>query len=512
MGPGRVVMGLLFFPRGGSAYVARYLSHALSGAGWDMSLVSGSLGPPGAETNASTFFAGTDVHAVDYTDALGVFLAGGSAIAAPVPMHPSFEDRADAPDIVLASVPSEFADRLSSVWEDPFAAAAAGEVDVVHLHHLTPQLDAVTDRWPNVPVLAHLHGTELKFIEAIEERAAAAAALGTTLSGMPALVADQRDWSAGLDCSHSVLVETTRWDQWVHGEFWAAHLRAQAQRADQLVVVSPADQVTATALLAVDPERIVAIPNGVDIDRFRPRLLTLDERRARFRRWLVEEPQGWKERGAPGTVTYGDDDLDRLLGVDGDAVVLLYVGRFTSVKRVPVLIRAFAQARARFERPASLVVWGGSPGEFEDEHPVTVATKVGADGIYFAGWRGHDDLPDALAASDAFVMASVNDSYPQAPLEAMAVGLPVIATTSGGFPSMINLDPTRLTGWLVAPDDVDALADALVDAVNRPAERRWRAEHTLAHARAHLSWNDLIPRFEDAYTAAIARHAASRNS
>ena len=45
-------------------------------------------------------------------------------------------------------------------------------------------------------------------------------------------------------------------------------------------------------------------------------------------------------------------------------MVLLYVGRFTSVKRVPVLIRAFAQARARFERPASLVVWGGSPGEF----------------------------------------------------------------------------------------------------------------------------------------------------
>ena len=296
----------------------------------------------------------------------------------------------------------------------------------------------------------------------------------------------------------------------MHGEFWAAHLRAQAQRADQLVVASPPDRVTATALLAVDPERIVTIPNGVDLDRFRPRSLTLDERRACFRRWLVEEPQGWNEGGASGTVAYGDDDLVRLLGVDGDAVVLLYVGRFTSAKRVPILIRAFAQARARFERPASLVVWGGSPGEFEDEHPVTVATQVGADGIYFAGWRGHDDLPDGLAASDAFVMASVNDSYPQAPLEAMAVGLPVIATTSGGFPSMINLDPARLTGWLVAPDDVDALSDALVDAVNRPAERRRRGQHALAHARARFSWNDLMPRFEDAYAAAIARHAAGR--
>ena len=481
--------------------------------------MSGSLGVPGAQTNAWTFFADADVHAVDSTGALGAFLAGGSAIAAPVPMPPSFEDRADAPDVVLASVPSEFADHLSSVWEGPFAAAGVAEADVAHLHHLTPQFDAVARCWPSVPVVAHLHGTELKFLEAVEERAAVAAALGTTLAGMPALVADRRDWRgnwrdwrAVLDRAHSELAETTRWDRWVHGEFWVAHLRAEAQRADQLVVASPSDRVTAMALLAVDPERIVTIPNGVDLDRFRPRTLTLDERRACFRRWLVEEPHGWKERGASGTVAYGDDDLVRLLGVDGDAVVLLYVGRFTSAKRVPTLIRAFAQARARFEGAASLVVWGGSPGEFEDEHPVTVAAQVGADGIYFAGWRGHDDLPDALAASDAFVMASVNDSYPQAPLEAMAVGLPVIATTSGGFPSMINLDPARLTGWLVAPDDLDALSNALIDAVNRPAERRRRGQNALAHARAHFSWNDLTSRFEDAYAAAIERHAAGRNS
>ena len=131
-----------------------------------------------------------------------------------------------------------------------------------------------------------------------------AAALGTTLAGMPALVADRRDWSAVLDCSHSELAETTRWDRWVHGEFWAAHFRGGAQRADQLVAVSPPDRVTAMALLAVDPERIVTIPNGVDLDRFRPRTLTLDERRGRFRRWLVEEPHGWKERGAAGTVAY----------------------------------------------------------------------------------------------------------------------------------------------------------------------------------------------------------------
>ena len=81
---------------------------------------------------------------------------------------------------------------------------------------------------------------------------------------------------------------------------------------------------------------------------------------------------------------------------------------------------------------------------------------------------------------------SVNDAYPQTPLEAMAVGLPVIATRSGGFPSMVNLDPARPTGWLVAPDDVDALADALVEAVNRPDELRG-AGRTHSPTRASTS-------------------------
>ena len=109
----RVVMGLLFYPRGGSAYVVRYLSPALERAGWSVSLAVGSLGARGAETNAPTFFDGLDVHAVDATDAVARFEAGGDAIAAPQPMHPSYEDRAGVPDVVFASVPPELADHLT---------------------------------------------------------------------------------------------------------------------------------------------------------------------------------------------------------------------------------------------------------------------------------------------------------------------------------------------------------------------------------------------------------------
>jgi glycosyltransferase involved in cell wall biosynthesis len=499
-------MGLLFFPRGGSAQVARYLSIALADADWSVELVAGSLGAPGEDTHAPTFFDGVALQHLDYTAAVAAFDAGGSAVAAPVPMHPSYEDRADAPDVVFAAVPDDAADHLATVWEAPFAAAGAGDADVFHLHHLTPQHDAVSQRWPNTPVVAHLHGTEIKFLEEVERRARLASAAGSTLADMPRWVRDNPHGLPELDDEERLLLRSTRWSEWTHGEAWRRRLRRQAGAADHLVVVSPGDRSTAIDVLGVEPDRVSDVPNGVDTDHFAPRSMTPTERRAHFRRWLVEEPQGWDETMVPGSVSYREPDLDRLLGEADDAVVLIYVGRFTAAKRVPLLVRAFARAEPRFTRPTSLVVWGGHPGEWEGEHPVTVAREAGAEGVFFAGWRGHDDLPTALAASDALVMPSVNDSYPQTPLEAMATALPVIATTSGGFPLMVNLDPDHPTGWLVPPDDERSLAETLVDAVNAPHEIERRGSAALTHALANLSWSGRVAKFEEAYASARARH------
>src|SRR5258708_5497344 len=62
----RVVMGLLFFPRGGSAQVTRSLTHALIEQGWDVTVVSGSLGLPGRPGDARTFFRNLNLHPMDY--------------------------------------------------------------------------------------------------------------------------------------------------------------------------------------------------------------------------------------------------------------------------------------------------------------------------------------------------------------------------------------------------------------------------------------------------------------
>jgi glycosyltransferase involved in cell wall biosynthesis len=110
------------------------------------------------------------------------------------------------------------------------------------------------------------------------------------------------------------------------------------------------------------------------------------------------------------------------------------------------------------------------------------------------------------------VVPSVEDPYPQVPLEAMAAGLPVLACASGGLLSMVNLDPARPTGWLVPPDDLDAMADAITAIVNDPVDIARRSANALAHARADLSWDGLVGRFEGVYQRAIEARARRAGS
>ncbi len=80
--------------------------HSLGGAletpGNLVTLCSGSLGPWGSSSHAATFFSGLNVEAFDFSEAAAWFEQGRDPMAAPVPFHPSFEDRPGVPDRVLA--------------------------------------------------------------------------------------------------------------------------------------------------------------------------------------------------------------------------------------------------------------------------------------------------------------------------------------------------------------------------------------------------------------------------
>ena len=503
----RVTMGLVFYPRGGSAQVVRYLAKALEGAGWSTSLACGSLGEPGERTHAESFFAGLEVHPADYRPAVAAFEQGRDPIAEPVPMHPSFEDRPDVPDRILGAVEPALGEHLAAAWEPLLAAAGDPEPEVLHLHHLTPIHEAAARRLPGLPVVTHLHGTELKMIDRAGRLAGLARELGSDLPGMA-----ERAHRGELPPPESVAPEdrelyaSTRWQNWRYAAHWIAEMRRWAEGSDRFIIISPHDRDEVGRLLGVDPARTEWIPNGVDLSRFERRETAAAERLARWREWLVDEPQGWSEGGEPGSVRYREEDLDRFVDPRTGAVapVLLFVGRFTEVKRIPLLVRAYARAKARFSQPAPLVIWGGFPGEWEGEHPHTVADEEGVEDVFFLGWRGHSELGKGLACSDVMVMPSINESFGQVFVEAMACGVPVIAANAGGPPSFINVDAARPNGWLVEPDSLDSLADAMVEAVNDRRARAERADNGYEITRRDYSWTTLAERTAAVYDEAIA--------
>jgi glycosyltransferase involved in cell wall biosynthesis len=457
-------MGLLFYPRGGSAQVARYLSHALARQGRPVTLVSGSLGASGTHGNAASFFAGIDTVSGPYDDAVARFARGDDPMDAPFPMQPSYEKREGVPDRSFTLVSPQQGERMVAAWSRLIAASPElRRAGVLHLHHVTPIHRAASDVLPDVPIVTHLHGTELKMLQAIADP----------------------DVELGP-----------------HADWWAGRMREWARAASATIVISPFQHGEAVRLLGLDPETVHWLPDGVDVESFAIGRAGPDERRARWLEWLVRDPQGWDESGVPGSVRYGEREVsDAFFDPSTGAArpVLMYVGRFLGFKRVPLLVRAYARARARMAVPAPLVIWGGAPGEWEGEHPHTVVTELDLDGVFLAGWRGHQDLPLGLACADCFVAPSTAEPFGLVYLEAMSCGLPVIATLSGGPPSFVNVVPGEPDGWLVSPDDEAALADAMVHAVDVPDERARRGGNAARHVRESYSWDGLAQRFTQLY-------------
>jgi glycosyltransferase involved in cell wall biosynthesis len=448
-------MGLAFFPRGGSAHVARNLACALGRTGWDIAVLTGSLGRPGDPANAREFYDGLDVRPQDFTRAL----EAPDPMRADPPMHPSYEDRPGAPDRVFASLDDEEYERQVVAWCRALQSVDAAHADILHLHHLTPIHEAARRVAPDVPIVGHLHGTELMMLEAIE--------------------ADP--------------------GRWPHGAAWAARMRAWAGACERVIVLSQSQVARAEGLLGIDAERYVLVPNGFDPEIFKAHAV---DRRALWRRLLVDEPRGWAPGEPAGSVRYAEADLAAFEDREGPTPVLLYVGRFTEVKRLPLLIEAYAHARPGFARRAPLVLVGGFPDEWEGEHPLEAIRRTGAPDVFLAGWHTHRELPELLAASDVVVLPSVREQFGQVLVEGMACGLPAIAVDAWGPADIVEHGET---GWLVEPDDAVSLENALVHAVNCPAERARRGERAAAEARERYSWPALAEEVAEVYDAARRR-------
>jgi glycosyltransferase involved in cell wall biosynthesis len=119
--------------------------------------------------------------------------------------------------------------------------------------------------------------------------------------------------------------------------------------------------------------------------------------------------------------------------------------------------------------------------------------------VDFLGHR--EDVPSLLAAADIFVLASRSEAFPNAAVEAMAAGVPVIASAVGGLIDLI--EPER-TGLLVPPGDAAGLASALEKMLDRPADAARLGRAGQRAVRTRYSFGRMIDAFESLYLTEIA--------
>jgi len=510
--PLTVDTAIQFFPRGGSSIVVQYLNRELAARGAHLVVACGSLGDVGQFSHAATFYQGLPIAPFDYTPAADAYRNGRPSMDGQrIPFHPSFEDRGPAaPDRQASAVAPATFDHLVHAWHTHLSRHRSARPDVLHLHHLSHLQEAAARAYPGIPRLTTLHGTDLKLLQHAHEIRSLAAQVGAIpqhlADVLPPDPVERTRALTRLAREHhltepdAAALHATRWPLWRHTASWIASMERWARLAGQLVTVSTSDREQAARLLHVPEDSINVVPNGADLTRFTPTVLNGWQRLDLLRHWLVEDPRGWAPGQEPGSIHYEYADLARLLDHRGQLrPVVLWVGRYQRVKRLDLLLEAFAAVVSDSDPAPVLLLWGGAPGEYEGEHPAVTVKRLGiSDHVFIIGWRGHDELPLGLTLADVMAAPAVGESFGMVYIEAMAAGRPPIATQTGGPADFIIPAGPLANGWTVRPDDRTHLTTVLREALADPVERARRG-HNAAHCAAKYGWPTITDHYQDVY-------------
>jgi glycosyltransferase involved in cell wall biosynthesis len=255
-----------------------------------------------------------------------------------------------------------------------------------------------------------------------------------------------------------------------HGYFspWKTLLFIQIERflarfTDRIIVISPHQHNDICGKYRIAcPERVEIIPLGFELEGFRDARRYREEARIRFL------------GSAAGTPI-------RLISI---------IGRLTPIKNHRMLLQAARNLRDRRDGLSIRYLFVGD-GELREELEATARDLGIEDQVIFAGWQ--KNMPPVYGASDMVALTSLNEGTPVALIEAMAAGVPVIATRVGGVPDLLGgVEGTfgegcglASRGVLVETGDAEALARGLVFAMENGArlEETRRRAREFAHAQ-----------------------------
>ncbi len=232
------------------------------------------------------------------------------------------------------------------------------------------------------------------------------------------------------------------------------------------------------------------------------RYITVSEDLASYLRCIIRVPEAKIRQIYNGVDTckfsaVSKARVDDLPGnFQGDVKIIGTVGRLAAVKDQPTLVRAFAKICADY--PARLLLVGDGPKRGELEN--TIAELAIGDKVYLAGDR--TDVPALLSSMDVFVLPSLAEGISNTILEAMASGLPVIATDTGGNPELVR---DGENGLLVPVGDDDALALALAKLLASDELARQMGERGRWRVLQEFDWSRTVARYQGVYDELLER-------
>ena len=235
---------------------------------------------------------------------------------------------------------------------------------------------------------------------------------------------------------------------------------------------------------AVDPERVKVVHNGIDLEAWK-------------------HPQG-QEADAQAAATL------KRLGIDPDRPTIVFVGRITRQKGLPHLLRACEQLPADVQ----VILCAGAPDtpeiKAEVEGLVAHLREKRTGVVWIEEMLPRPELIAVLAASDVFVCPSVYEPLGIVNLEAMAVGLPVVGSATGGIPDVIVDGETGLlvpieqvqdgTGTPIDPARFEAdLAERLTTLVTDTEAAKAMGQAARRRVEEHFAWQAIAQRTMDVY-------------
>lgn len=238
----------------------------------------------------------------------------------------------------------------------------------------------------------------------------------------------------------------------------------------------------------IDPDRVHVVHNGIDL-------------------------AGWRRPTAPEDLARADAVV-RGLGIDPGRPAVVFVGRITRQKGLPYLLRA----AAALPPDVQLVLCAGAPDTADLAAEVAGAVadlrqrRSGV--VWIEQMLPREDLVAVLAAGTVFACPSVYEPLGIVNLEAMAVGLPVVASATGGIPEVVVDGETGLlvpleqeqdgTGTPLDPDGFVAdLADALTRVVSDPTRAAEMGEAGRIRAQQHFAWDTIGRRTIEVYESVL---------